>query len=132
MSRLLRDDGRTLRAKVYELMDTPEQPDPEELLAFVEVLFDGRLIREAIRLRQESLEEMRPLPTSFDSLIDLIAHLLDLDFLTVYPMSREEDPEQARSFRAAFHKHNIETVTRHLDERLEIEMRRNFVGSAYS
>ena len=128
MSSLLREDGRTLHAKVFERIWQPTKPEPEDLEAFVEVLFDGRLIREAIRHRQESVEEMRPLPTKFDSVVDLIAHLIYLDFVTAWPLARAEDREQGRKFRVAYHKYSVDMATFHLENRLPLELQRQWLG----
>lgn len=130
MSRLLCDEGGTLAAKVDELIIEPKKPKSEELESFVDVLVDGRLIRERIQLRQESLEEMRPLPISFGSIVDLMAHLLDLGFVTRWPLARSKDREKAQAFRVWYHTHNVETVGRHLGDRLKLELERNWLGPA--
>ena len=118
MSKLLHQDGGTLHDKTFELIWQPKQPKPEDLEAFVEVLFDGRLIREAIQLRQESLEEMRPLATKFDSVVDLIAHLMYLDFVTAWPLARAEDQEQAQRLRVGYHRYSVDMATYSLENRL--------------
>jgi len=92
-----------------------EKEEVEAIMESIETLFSGRFIKKTINTYQSSLEELRPLPTSFETKYDLMAHFFFLYWTLPFPKRSFKRQASVHEFREYYQAKALEAVGKTVD-----------------